>query len=227
MKVMPSLLLSAASAAAFQVRPTAKTYLRAMNRAASSASASSLSAEASNGESYDYDLVVIGGGSGGVRASRIAAGHGAKVALLESKLKHGVSPYYAAIGGTCVNVGEEFEGSAFRTSEKVSDNRPSFLFLDWANIVHDRRWESVNLFRTTNETARPRLTYWKFQAAFRKSSWCSPAGILERSVRWRATAGRVPRLESSTGTHLWRPRTRYVEWRRPKDRTIIELSFIV
>ena len=129
MKVMPSLLLSAASAAAFQVRPTAKTYLRAMNRAASSASASSLSAEASNGESYDYDLVVIGGGSGGVRASRIAAGHGAKVALLESKLKHGVSPYYAAIGGTCVNVGEEFEGSAFRTSEKVSDNHPSFLFL--------------------------------------------------------------------------------------------------
>lgn len=105
MKVVSSLLLTAASAAAFQVRPTAKTYLRAMNRVASSASASSLSAEASNGESYDYDLVVIGGGSGGVRASRIAAGYGAKVALLESKLKHGVSPYFAAIGGTCVNVG--------------------------------------------------------------------------------------------------------------------------
>ena len=28
---------------------------------------------------FDYDLFVIGGGSGGVRGSRIAAGHGAKV----------------------------------------------------------------------------------------------------------------------------------------------------
>ena len=54
---------------------------------------------------FDYDLLVIGGGSGGVRASRIASGHGAKVALLETKLSHGVDPYYSAIGGTCVNVG--------------------------------------------------------------------------------------------------------------------------
>src|SRR5690606_39914444 len=32
---------------------------------------------------YDFDLFVIGGGSGGVRAARIAAGHGARVALAE------------------------------------------------------------------------------------------------------------------------------------------------
>ncbi|GAB5453889.1 MAG: glutathione-disulfide reductase [Henriciella sp.] len=42
--------------------------------------------------SYDYDLFVIGGGSGGVRAARIAAGHGAKVALAEEY----------RMGGTCV-----------------------------------------------------------------------------------------------------------------------------
>ena len=42
-----------------------------------------------------YDLIVIGAGSGGVRASRIAAGHGAKVALIEK----------GYLGGTCVNVG--------------------------------------------------------------------------------------------------------------------------
>ena len=41
---------------------------------------------------FDYDLFVIGGGSGGVRAARIAAGHGAKVALAEEY----------RMGGTCV-----------------------------------------------------------------------------------------------------------------------------
>lgn len=56
------------------------------------------------GGDYDYDFLVIGGGSGGVRASRIAAGHGAKVALIEPQLLHG-APNYSAIGGTCVNVG--------------------------------------------------------------------------------------------------------------------------
>jgi glutathione reductase (NADPH) len=41
---------------------------------------------------YDYDLFVIGAGSGGVRAARIAAGHGAKVAVAEEY----------RVGGTCV-----------------------------------------------------------------------------------------------------------------------------
>jgi glutathione reductase (NADPH) len=41
---------------------------------------------------YDYDLFVIGAGSGGVRAARIAAGHGAKVAVAEEH----------RVGGTCV-----------------------------------------------------------------------------------------------------------------------------
>ena len=41
---------------------------------------------------FDYDLFVIGAGSGGVRASRIAASHGAKVAVAEEY----------RVGGTCV-----------------------------------------------------------------------------------------------------------------------------
>jgi glutathione reductase (NADPH) len=44
---------------------------------------------------YDYDLFVIGAGSGGVRASRMSAGYGARVAVAESTY----------LGGTCVNVG--------------------------------------------------------------------------------------------------------------------------
>jgi len=64
-----------------------------------------LSSASDDDKEYDYDLLVIGGGSGGVRASRIASGYGAKVALLESRLTHGIKPEYSAIGGTCVNVG--------------------------------------------------------------------------------------------------------------------------
>lgn len=45
--------------------------------------------------SYDFDLFVIGAGSGGVRAARFAAGFGARVAVAESRY----------LGGTCVNVG--------------------------------------------------------------------------------------------------------------------------
>lgn len=46
-------------------------------------------------QDFDYDFLVIGGGSGGVRASRVAAGLGARVAVVEA----------AQLGGTCVNVG--------------------------------------------------------------------------------------------------------------------------
>jgi glutathione reductase (NADPH) len=44
---------------------------------------------------FDLDLFVIGGGSGGVRAGRMAAGFGARVAVAEERY----------LGGTCVNVG--------------------------------------------------------------------------------------------------------------------------
>ncbi|MCD2449578.1 glutathione-disulfide reductase [Methylicorpusculum oleiharenae] len=44
---------------------------------------------------YDYDLFVIGAGSGGVRAARTASGMGVRVAIAENQY----------LGGTCVNVG--------------------------------------------------------------------------------------------------------------------------
>ncbi len=40
---------------------------------------------AENDVKYDYDYFVIGGGSGGVRSSRIAAQYGARIALAEEK----------------------------------------------------------------------------------------------------------------------------------------------
>jgi glutathione reductase (NADPH) len=43
-------------------------------------------------KAYDYDLIVIGAGSGGVRAARVSAAHGARVAIAEEY----------KVGGTCV-----------------------------------------------------------------------------------------------------------------------------
>ena len=51
-----------------------------------------------------YDLLVLGGGSGGVRAGRVAAAHGARVVLVENAAEHG-PPNFTAMGGTSVNVG--------------------------------------------------------------------------------------------------------------------------
>ena len=44
---------------------------------------------------FDFDLLIIGAGSAGVRAARVAAGLGARVCIAEERY----------LGGTCVNVG--------------------------------------------------------------------------------------------------------------------------
>jgi len=95
-------------------------------------------------QTYDFDLFTIGGGSGGVRASRIAAGYGAKVGVAEERY----------LGGTCVNVGcipkkllvyaSEF-GEAFEDSAGFGWNRCRPRF-DWRTLVanKDREIERLN-----------------------------------------------------------------------------------
>ena len=91
-----------------------------------------------------FDLFVIGGGSGGVRAARMAAQRGARVALAE----------VGALGGTCVNVGcipkklysyaahyaeafEEAQGYGWRSAEKP--------VLDWDVLKANRATEITRL----------------------------------------------------------------------------------
>lgn len=94
--------------------------------------------------SYDYDLVVIGAGSGGVRAARMAATKGARVAIIESRY----------LGGTCVNVGcvpkklfvyaSEFSQS-FKDSAGYGytvDKKPTF---DWATLRDNKTNEIKRL----------------------------------------------------------------------------------
>jgi glutathione reductase (NADPH) len=94
-------------------------------------------------EKYDYDLFVIGAGSGGVRAARMAAGFGAKVAVAEDRY----------MGGTCVNVGcvpKKLYVYASEFSKSFSDarnygwdsNKPAF---DWATLRDNKKTEISRL----------------------------------------------------------------------------------
>ena len=96
---------------------------------------------------FDYDLLVIGAGSGGVRAARKSAEFGAKVAVVEE----------AALGGTCVNVGCIPKKLYVYASEYAAAWRESAGFgwraedvsFDW-NTLRDNK---------TNEIARLNAIY--------------------------------------------------------------------
>ena len=91
----------------------------------------------------DYDLFVIGAGSGGVRAARMAASFGARVAIAEDRY----------MGGTCVNVGcvpkklyvyaSEF-GKAFEDARGFGwdSSKPGF---DWATLRDNKKTEISRL----------------------------------------------------------------------------------
>ena len=92
---------------------------------------------------YDYDLFVIGAGSAGVRAARMSAGFGARVAIAEQRY----------LGGTCVNVGcipKKMLVYAAHFSEDFADARafgwgaqePSF---DWPGLIENKNREIARL----------------------------------------------------------------------------------
>lgn len=92
---------------------------------------------------FEYDLFVIGAGSGGVRAARIAAGFGARVAVAEDRY----------MGGTCVNVGcvpkklyvyaSEY-GKSFKDAQGFGwqTERPAF---NWSTLRDNKKTEIARL----------------------------------------------------------------------------------
>ena len=65
---------------------------------------SSDAANNGDGSNYDYDIIVIGGGSGGLAASKEAAKFGLKVAVYDFVTPTPIGTTWG-LGGTCVNVG--------------------------------------------------------------------------------------------------------------------------
>jgi len=77
---------------------------------------------------YDYDLIVIGGGSGGLAASKEAASFGAKVAVLDF-VKPSPQGTTWGLGGTCVNVGcipKKLMHAAALLNESIHQDSKSF-----------------------------------------------------------------------------------------------------
>lgn len=90
-----------------------------------------------------FDLFVIGAGSGGVRAARMAAQRGARVAVAES----------GALGGTCVNVGcipKKLYSIAAHFADAFHESRgfgwsPGEARFDWAALKANRSREILRL----------------------------------------------------------------------------------
>jgi glutathione reductase (NADPH) len=104
---------------------------------------------------FDYDLFVIGAGSGGVRAARIAAGHGARVMVAEE----------FRMGGTCVIRGcvpKKLYVYASRFADEFEDaagfgwTLPARSEFDWSKLVSAKEQEITRLsgiYRTNLEKA--------------------------------------------------------------------------
>ena len=101
---------------------------------------------------FDYDLFVIGGGSGGVRASRMAALTGAKVALAEEW----------RMGGTCVIRGcipKKLLVYASQFSENVQDAAGygwdfGKAHFDWPTLIANKDREIARLENIYTDTVR-------------------------------------------------------------------------
>jgi glutathione reductase (NADPH) len=91
---------------------------------------------------YDFDLFVIGVGSGGVRAARMSASYGARVATAEEKY----------MGGTCVNVGCVPKKLFVYASHYAEDYQHAEGF-GWGNTKPDFDWP-VLLKNTNTEISR-------------------------------------------------------------------------
>jgi glutathione reductase (NADPH) len=103
---------------------------------------------------FDYDLFVIGAGSGGVRAARVSAGFGARVAIAEERY----------LGGTCVNAGCIPKKLLVYASHYAEDLRDALAYgwtgvradFDWPRLitVKDREIARLNgVYRRLLETA--------------------------------------------------------------------------
>ncbi|WP_300617098.1 glutathione-disulfide reductase [Dokdonella sp.] len=149
----------------------------------------------------DFDLVVIGAGSGGIATAVRAARHGARVAVIESGI----------IGGTCVNVGcvpkkamwlaAELADARELASEVGFDASPGGL--DWIEFVRRRERYIENI----HASYRQRFESLGIELVAARGRFVAPGRILAGDAEFAAphvliATGAVPQRPDTPGAGL-------------------------
>ena len=148
----------------------------------------------------DFDLVVVGGGSGGVRGARVAATLGAKVALIES----------GRLGGTCVNVGcvpKKLLSFGAHFAEDLHDMKSYGWSIgearfDWAKLVAAKDREIERLNGVYAGRARP--------GGRHRDRGARPAGRRARGRGRGAEALQPTKILLATGGRPYRPTAEFL-----------------
>jgi glutathione reductase (NADPH) len=143
---------------------------------------------------FDFDLFVIGGGSGGVRCARIAAGHGARVGVAEERFW----------GGTCVNVGCVPKKIMVNAAEYGAWAQDASAF-GWDIAAHGHDWGRLAAARDA-EVARLSGIYGRLLAGAGVTSFEARATFLDAHTLdvggQRVTAERIVIATGGTPTRL-------------------------
>ena len=139
-----------------------------------------------------YDLIVIGAGSGGVRAARIASVHGAKVAIVENN----------KYGGTCVNVGCVPKKLYYYISQFNKDikNYESYGWkikntsLNWSSFVKKKDNEITRLNSIyENILSNNKIKIVNGTAKFKDPNTIKVGNKIYRSKKFIIATGSIPR----------------------------------
>ena len=151
---------------------------------------------------FDFDLVVIGAGSGGVRAARVASELGARVAICESD----------RLGGTCVNVGcvpkKLFvHGSHFAYDwvDAEGFGWSSDATFDWAQLVRNKDREIARLNGVYGAVlANAQVAIYRGRAALVDGHTVEIDGTRRTAERILIATGSTPRKPTIEGADLAR-----------------------
>ncbi|HYX73085.1 MAG TPA: glutathione-disulfide reductase [Steroidobacteraceae bacterium] len=173
-----------------------------------------------------YDLVVIGGGSGGIAAAQRAAEHGAKVALAES----------GRLGGTCVNVGcvpKKIMWNAAELGSALHDARDYGFELESAGVdwralkaKRDAYIERLNGIYAAN-LAKRNIELVRGHASFHDAHTVSAGKRLLRADHIYIATGGRPRLPLIPGAELGITSDGFFELtERPERVAVVGSSYI-
>ena len=170
---------------------------------------------------HDFDLIVIGGGSGGLAGAFRAAEHGARVALLEPD----------ALGGTCVNVGCVPKKAMWLAAEVARHLRMAGTLgfnacdarLDWPTFIAHRQRYIANI----HASYRARLDASGIALLPRRGRFVDPSTIeCDDGVRLTGrhvliATGAHPRVPEIPGAEHGQTSDDFFNWIAPPERVAI------